>query len=514
MSSENAVNQAEAQSGKQTAGGYLASTVKHGGIYALGTLLAKGVGFIMLPVYTRVLTTADYGILEILSLSTDILGMLVGLGVRQAVMRYYYQYDNDQDRNGVISTASLLLLLTFGLTAFVGLAFSVQLTDLLLGPDQPNHYVQLAVIAFALGALGDIPGVYLQARQQSKIFVAASTARLILALSLNIVLVVFLHLGVVGIFMSTIISSIVIGGYMIWQMLCQTGIRFVNARARELILFGAPLMVWQVGSFVLHFSDRYFLRYERTLSDVGLYALAYKLAMLLGTFIIGPFRDIWIAKSLEIARREGPAGNPILASIMRHYNMVLVGVGLGIALFSTDVIHLMLGAQFAAASETVPLLVVAVVFFGYRQISQTGAMIAGRSGLIAWSTTIAAGGAVILNMLLIPPYGAMGAAIATAGAFLLEFLVMRRFSLHVHPVTVPLHVLAQPILLAAMVWTGAALVVPEGAHPLLGLGIRIAAGLAFLVGALVTGIITTEERGALAHIIRDPRSLLVTLRKA
>lgn len=494
--------------------GYLASTVKHGGIYALGTVLAKGVGFIMLPVYTRVLTTVDYGILEILALSTDILGMLVGLGVRQAVLRYYYKYETEDERNGVISTASLLLIVIFTLTGAVGLALAGPLTSLLLGPGQSEHYVRLAVIAFALGALGDIPGVYLQARQRSQTFVTSNLVRLVLALSLNILFVVYLRLGVSGIFMSTIISSIVVGGFMATSMLRETGMRFVGPRARELIAFGAPLMVWQVGSFVLHFSDRYFLRYNRSLAEVGLYALGYKLAMLLATFAIGPFRDIWTAKSLEIARREGDGASPILESILRQYNLVLVSVGLMLALFATDVIHLTLGAQFRDADRAVPILVLAVVFFGYRQISQTGALIGSRPGLIAWSTTIAAGGAIILNLLLIPRYGALGAAMATAAAFALEFLVMRAFSLRVHPSAVPLTQLAQPLALAATIWIAAALAVPDGASQYAGLAVRLVAALAYLLALAATGILTPEERGAMMAIARDPRSLVRALKKA
>lgn len=494
--------------------GYLATTVKHGSIYAFGTILAKGVGFIMLPVYTRVLTTVDYGILEILALSTDVLGMLVGLGVRQAVLRYYYLYETQEERNGVISTAAMLLLLIFGLTGALGLAFAGTLTDILLGPGEPVRFVRLAVIAFALGALGEIPGVYLQARQRSQAFVASNLARLVLALSLNILFVVIMRLGVAGIFMSTIIASIVVGGYMVVQMLRETGMRFVGPRARELIAFGAPLMVWQVGSFVLHFSDRYFLRYNRTLADVGLYALGYKLSMLLGTFVIGPFNNIWSAKSLEIAQREGDGANAILGSIMRQFNIVLVSIALMLALFATDVIHLVLGAEFHSADRVVPILVIAMVFFGYRQISQVGALIAGRPGLIAWSTTVAAGGAILLNLLLIPPYGAMGAAVATAAAFGVEFVVMLLLSKRVHPVPVPFAHLAQPFVLAIVVWIAAALAVPAGASQFTGLTVRLVAALAYLVALAVTGILTREERSALLVIARDPRSLVSALKKA
>lgn len=494
--------------------GYLKSTVKHGGIYAIGTVLSRLVGFLMLPVYTRVLTTADYGIMEILSLSTDILSMLVGLGIRQAVLRYYYHYDTEAERNGVISTASLLLVATFGLTGALGIAFAGPITELLLGPDLPDHFVKLAVLAFACGALGDIPNVYLQARQRSTVVVGASLARLVIALSLNILFVVYLRMGVAGVFLSTIIASCVVGGTLFTGMLRETGMHYVGSRARELIAFGAPLMVWQIGSFVLHFSDRYFLRFSRSLDDVGIYALSYKLAMLLGTFVIGPFRDIWTAKSLEIARREGERATPILGSIMRQYNLVLVSVAFLIALFATDVVHLMLGEKFHSADRAVPVLALAMVFFGYRQIAQAGAMIGARPGYIAWSTTVAAGAAIALNIALIPRYGAMGAAVATAAAFGIEFAIMRTLALRAHPATVPLLQLVQPIVLGAAAWLLAFGVVPPDASRVTGIAVRAAAALVFLIAMLATGVLTAGERRAIGRIARDPRSMLRSLKDA
>lgn len=505
---------AAARHSDQKARGYLASTVKHGGVYAIGTILTRLVGFIMLPVYTHILTAADYGVLEILSLTTDILSMLVGLGVRQAVLRYYYRYDTETERNAVISTAAVMLVAAFLVVGGVGMAVAGPATDALLGPGEPLHYFQLAIAGFALQALADVPLVYLQARQRSGELVTSNLIRLVIALSLNILFVVVLRIGVAGIFLSTIIASLLVGGVMMWRMLRETGLHLVGRNARELLAFGAPLMVLQLGSFILHFSDRYFLRYDRTLEEVGVYALSYKLAMMLGTFVIGPFYSIWTAKSLEIARREGEHATPILASIMRHYNLVLVSCAFGLALFSTDVVHLAMGEAFQTADRTVPVLAIGMVFFGYRQISQVGAMIAERPGFVAWSSATAAAGAILLNLTLIPRYGAMGAAISTMSAFGLEFFIMRALSLRVHPVTVPLGELFAPMAVAAAVWGAASLAVPAGAGELTGLGVRLVAALGYALLIVVTGILTADERRALKDIVRDPRSMLRSLRQA
>ena len=151
-------NPADAQPDARGGGsskGYLASTVKHGLVYFLGNVLGRIAGFIMLPVYTRLLTTSDYGVLEILALSTDVLGMLAGLGIQQAVIRYYYQYTSDEDRGAVVSTAAIIMWAVYGVIAVLGLAFSSPISEALLGPGPLAHFVQLAVISFAVSAIGD-----------------------------------------------------------------------------------------------------------------------------------------------------------------------------------------------------------------------------------------------------------------------------------------------------------------------------------------------------------------------
>lgn len=69
--------------------GQLGKTVKHSAIYAVGTILRRITGLVMLPIYTRYLTPADYGVVELLTMAIELAGILVGLRISQAMFRYY-----------------------------------------------------------------------------------------------------------------------------------------------------------------------------------------------------------------------------------------------------------------------------------------------------------------------------------------------------------------------------------------------------------------------------------------
>lgn len=471
----------------EASAGYLASTFKHGAIYGLATVLGKAIGFIMLPIYTRVLTPADYGILELLSMTTDVIGMLTGIGLTWAVTRYYYYYTKPADKAAVISSATILLVALFAAASALTLPFARPLADLVLGDGTHAHFVRLAVAGFFLSSFIEVPLATLRAKQASVHVVAVSLARLTLALGMNILLVVVLGLGVAGVLYSTIITSTLVGGYLVTSTLRETGLRFSRPIAARLVSYGAPLVAANLGSFVIHYSDRYVLRAYGSLESVGLYSLAYKFAMLLSLFIATPFSQIWSPKALEIDKAEGDGAGPILRRIIGHYNLVLVGGALGLALFSGDAIRIMAAEEFHSAAGLVPLLCLGMLFFGYRQISYLGASVSERSDIIARGTVVGAAVALIANFALIPRWGAVGAGLATVAAFATEFAVVMAGAERVYPLRYPLLRLFAPVILAGAVYGAVEVALPASVSLLVALPVKLAglvvfAGIAALLG--------------------------------
>jgi len=503
---------AVAPSDGQRAGGYVRSTFKHGAVYLIGTVLSRVAGFVMLPVYTRVLTPRDYGVMEMLAYTTDVLTFLVGLGVSTALTRHYYRYDSEAERHALVSTAALLLFVLFVAVAIPVLVFAQPITSLLLKPDEPALFVRLSMAILVLGVAIDVPMTVMRARQESHQVVLWGALRLLLAIGCNLVLVVWLRMGVLGVLVSTLISSAVVGGYLVTRLLRVTGIRFSGAMARALVTFGAPFAIWELGSFVLHFSDRFFLNAYGTLDAVGLYSLSYKIAIVIPFFVTGPFSSIWLPKALEIERREGLGAIPILSAIQRHYNLLLICIALGMSLFAWDAIRIGTGPAFHGASAPIPVLAMAMIFFGYRQIAQIGVIIRDRPGLVARSTGVAAATVLALNWVLIPRYGAMGAAFATLGGFGTEFFVMRWFSMREYPLRIEIGALA--IGIAVTTWLASRAVLPVDASIPLSVAVNTLAFVVFLGALLLTGAVGADERRFLFAALRDPMGSLRALRGA
>lgn len=483
---------------------HLKSTFRHAAIYGLGIVLSRLIGFIMIPIYTRILTPADYGILEILSISTDVVSMLTGLGLAAALTRFYYHYEDPLQRCEVVSSAIITLAFMFGLVTILLLPFAGFLSALLLTTSDLSDLVRLALVSLFASSLIELPVAYLRAQQLSRQAVLVGVARLSLSLGLNILLVVFLGMGVAGVLYSTIITSSLVGLSLTAATLRQVGLRPRASVVKQLVRYGLPMIAWLLGGLVIHYSDRYFLRAYDTLANIGIYSVACRFAMLLPIFVAAPFMQIWGAKTLEIHKTDGAAAPSVFREILGYYNVAVVAGALAISLFAGDLIRLVVGRSFHSAAAPIPLLCVGMVFLCYRQISQLGATIRFRSDLIGLSTVLAAMLAILLNFVLIPAWGIMGAAAATALAFLGEYLLMDGLSRRVYAPICPISEVLRPLFLAGSVFGVVLLLLPSDVQPFLALGAKLVAFAAFVALLPVAGGLSANQRRTLVRAARNP----------
>jgi O-antigen/teichoic acid export membrane protein len=396
----------------------LGTALRHTVVYGLGNVMAKVLGFLMLPIYTRYLTPVDYGTLEILDLSMSLFGMFLQMGMIAAILRCYAAAKTPAEKKRVISTAMVFVLITGTLTFIAGVAFIGPASRLLLGSKVSPTYLLISFSAFICSYITTVPRTYLRAKEASGTFTLVSNISLGLLLGLNIYFVVFLKIGLVGILWSSlIVNGMNLLALSVWA-LRDAGVHFSTRWMRELFAFGGPLMFSNLAVFALNFSDRFFLQHLRNLEVVGIYAVGYKFGYMLNYLVVQPFYVMWQARMYAV--HDQPNHEKIFSRIFVLYSLVLVYAGLGLAALSPEIIHLMVGPKFASSQGVVPVVILAYVFWGMGFYVQVGMFLTNRTGLIALVGAIAAVVDLVLNYVLILRFGMMGAAWAT----LLSFAVM------------------------------------------------------------------------------------------
>lgn len=395
-------------------------------IYGAGILISRAVSFIMLPIYTSYLTPADYGVLELLSMTLDIIAFIAGCGIVSTVFKYYYEYENIEDKNELISTSNGMIFFITLLTAVMGFLLSENLSMIVFRKTDNTIYFQIIFINYFLQSISIVPLMYVRAIQEAKLFISINVIKLILQVSLNIIFLINLRMGVKGILYSVLLSQLLISSYLFIYMIPKVGLRISFSKGKRMIKFGYPFIFTSLSSFVITYSDRYFLNAYGTLATVGIYSLAYKFGFLHAYLAVGPFIQVWDPQRFGIAKQEDALA--IFKKVFLYFNVVVISLALFISLFAKDIITIMSDSAFHDASRIVPIIIVAYVLQAWTYFCDIGLYLKERSNYMAYAYLISAISVIALNFLLIPRYGPYGAAWATVGAFLVRFIILYVFS--------------------------------------------------------------------------------------
>lgn len=403
---------------------------KHSIIYGTGTVISSVVAILLLPIYTRYLTPTDYGIKELIGLTVDIVGILLATAVSSGVLRFYFEYDDEKDRNEVISAATIgLSALAF--TAFLVLSFFTKpMAGYIIDSPELYYYFNISLVSMWLNSVNDVGFGYLRARQKSVLFVLLSLFRMLVTISLNIYFIVFLKLGVLGVLLSTLIVAVMTTCLLNIPILFIVGVRFSRAKLKELVRFGLPSVPAQMGAFIVHLSDRFFLKAFCSIADTGIYSLGYRFGTIPGTFISVPFNQIWQPRRFELYKQQG--SEELFGRIFTYYLALISFVGLGVAVLTREVLMIMADPKYWSAYAIVPIIIVANIIYNTNSHINMGILIQKKTKYFAYIDGSNGVFILLLNFLLIPRYGIFGAAYATLIAFIYKTILYYYFSSRIY----------------------------------------------------------------------------------
>jgi len=198
-------------------------------IYGAGAILARAVSFVMLPIYTRYLTTADYGVMALIDLTLDFVSIVAGARLALGVFRFYHKEDNEDTRRQIASTAFLLICGLYCIMGAAVFAVASPVAMLLFGSGANAGLIRIAAVNVALGSLAIVPLALAQVKDLSGLYVGASIGRLVLVVGLNMLFVVVMELGLTGVFLASLIANAVVGAFLGAWIIRTCGLRWSSA---------------------------------------------------------------------------------------------------------------------------------------------------------------------------------------------------------------------------------------------------------------------------------------------
>lgn len=446
---------------------------KHAIIYGLGVAVSQVVGFFLLPLYTRYLTPADYGVLEVLGVTHGILSIIFVMGLSSALFMAYFSYDAEENRKKVVSTTIIFLTATSLCFTLVLIAAASNLSRLLFDSAQYTLYFRVIFLTLFFDAAIIIPLAVFRAREESKRYGIISLARVLVSIGLNIYFIVVLGRGVLGILESGLITAALLYCVLVPGIIKKAGLRFSKRDLKGMLGFGLPLIPAGLAVWIMTVSDRYFLQFLSTPTELGLYSLGYKFGMVVQGLIVGPFSLAWAPFLWSVAKEKN--AKEIYSSVLTYFVLVGMFVALVLSVLSREVLIVMATPPFYGAYKVIPLIALSYVLYGCYFVFNPGMLIAKKT---KYAAPIVGAGAIVnlgLNYLLIPGYGMMGAAVATVISYLLLPIGLFFLSRRYYPIRYEWSRVAKIFLAAVPVYVGSLFITNDSA---------IVAGLIKLVSLL------------------------------
>ncbi len=463
-------------------------------LYGVGSAARQLASVIMLPIYTRHLSPADYGAVELASLLVACTSLIAGLSLGEGIFRNFHSGRGYQ----VVSTALLVGLLSNGVAAALLWFAAPALTAAFLGADYAPAMIALLSLTLIGDCCASIAACQMRAEGRAMRYFLLGMLRLGLNVGLNVYFVVVKGLGPMGVVYGGLLSTAIVAVIAVVYVVTRAGVHWSRDAARSLVSFGIPLAIANVAAFYLASADRFYIEHFFSLAEVGVYALAARLAQGFLLICYEPFGQLWEAEKYRLWERSRDSGP--FRSVFRLLSATLLGGGACLSLCTPEILDVLATAAFDRAAVIAPILIGAAALTSLSLFCRLGSLVTNQTQNVnrsAWSAAIAL---TVLSLLLVPPWGAVGAALAVLGAAAVRLFVEHRLATAAHDLELPWGMLAPVTVCVIAVVAVLLAVTPTG---MAGLAVKAISCAAILLGLWWSPLFTATERDFAVRLIKS-----------
>ncbi|MGH2857130.1 MAG: lipopolysaccharide biosynthesis protein [Solirubrobacteraceae bacterium] len=468
--------------------------------YQVADIVSKFIAVLLLPVYTRYIDPAGYGVVELLANGVILISILIRFGMIESFLRFYYS-DADQERRDALARRSIAFLLVATTVAAAVLAvLAGPVSRIVLGY---RDATTMLVAVLGLWAFTNLELAYglLRVDERLRMYATASVSNVLLTVAGSLVLVVGLGDGARGLLLGNYGASTVVLLALWWRL--RGRLRPRPARVEPfgvLLRFGLPTVPAEASVYALSIIDRYYIFHDRSHSLAGLYSIAVKLAGAVA-FIVRAFQYAWPPLAYSISD-DAEAGR-LYGLVTTYYLLVCGWVVAALALLGRWILRLLAAPAFFGAWKALPWVALGWALYGLWVVFL---VVAGRAKVTTRNFPASIAGLaanVVLLLVLVPSLGLAGAGLALCGAYVVMLAVMHLLTRRVFAVRFEWRRLAQlAVVEGGLAAAGDVLLPASGVGGLLA---RLAMTAAIPAVLLATGFAHPAE-------LRQARALLARAR--
>ena len=336
----------------------LKKLVSDGAVYGASAAFSRGIQVFLVPIYTRVFSPDEYGVIDLLIVFAALVNLTVALEISLAVARYYGTSDSEEEKKQYASTALWFSAGTYFLFFIIAFSFSGWLSQWWFDSAQWVRAFQIAVGAMALNGIYIFLLDLLRWQHRPKFFALVSACYTCVTTAVALFLVLALESGIVGVFFGQIAGALV-GIIVILGASSNVYVfRFYRDKFREMLSYSFPLVFSGVAVFINLNVDRIAINELMGVSDVGVYGVGFRIASVMTLLLMGVQAALF---PLVLAGYNEASTPGQLSRILRYLLVLVLAVVFILGLFSREIVELVATPEYYQAAAVIPVL--AFTFF-------------------------------------------------------------------------------------------------------------------------------------------------------
>ena len=469
-------------------------------VYGVGDVAVQLASFLLLPVYTVVLSPTEYGAIALLMIVEQVMRSLNRWGIDASFMRFYYDCPDIRSRRELASTIFFFLAAVSGSLTVAAVAAAPLIAVPLFGGSDFTSALRIVFVTTAFGSVSFLPFYVLRIEGRARSFVALTFANNLATLLLKLLLVVVLRKGVLGVVLSDLIVAIGLAAILLPRYAALIRPVFSTRALRACLRFGLPRVPHGFAHQVIAGVDRFTLSRFAQLQQVGIYNVGATIGLGLKLFL-SAFETAWAPFYFREMNSAG--AHRTFRTISTYVFGVLALLVAGLASVAQDLVRLMTVPRFYNAGEIVPWIGLGVGLQGIYLLTSIGLNITKRTAYYPAATGTAAVAAVVTSLLLVPRFGALGAAWANVVAYGVLAAVGMAFSQRFYPISYEWPRIMRIAAAGILAVIAARIVAPPTVAPAIGLLVRGSCAVAVFAATLgATGFFRPREIAVARDMLR------------
>jgi len=394
--------------------------IKNSLLYLLPTIITSVLPFLTIPIFTRILTREDYGVLALAQIYAIFVNGLANFGMTAAYERDYFQYREDRLKTPQLLYSILLfVMLNFLLLALSTYVFRKPLSNLIIGSTEHGNILFLAFCAQFFYSVNYYYLTYFKNSETARDFVAYTIFGTLINFIISLFLVAYLRIGVVGLIYAQLCSGATIFGIMSYKFTASLPFSLSMPILSKSLQIAYPLTPRIFLGVVATQFDKYMIGLLASVGGVGIYSIGQRISYIVFTYMTA-IENVFSPQVYKRMFDLGDKGGSAIGKYLTPFAYISIFLALVVALFSEEVISILTPPPFHDAIDIVAVLSMyyGLLFFG--KLTGTQLIFTKKTHITSLLTMGSVGINVALNIQFIMRWGAIGAAWATLLAGLIS----------------------------------------------------------------------------------------------